>query len=96
MIIFSLVIYFSINYLSNSKSNLNVPIPNVLGETVKYLPPQSQNTLQHLDSSPVVKFVQDKLGALQQMSGDFPQKQITEIKKMVVEKIYQNVMNSIK
>ena len=81
MIIFSLIIFFSINYLSNSQSHLNVPLPDVLGQTVRYLPPQSQNTLQHLDSSPVVKFVQDKLKTLQQMSGDFPQKQITEIKK---------------
>lgn len=95
MIIFTVVVYFAINYFSRSKSYLNIPVPDVLGETVKYLPPQSRNALQHLDTSPVVKFVQDEFSTIQKMSGDFPQKQITEVKKMVVNQIYQNVMKSI-
>jgi hypothetical protein len=94
-IIFVLIVYFSISYFSNSTIKINLPIPNVLGTTIKYLPSSSQETLKNLPSSPVINFLQDKVDYIKKISGDFPQKQITEIKKMVVQSIYQNIMKSI-
>jgi hypothetical protein len=95
MIIFSVIVYSAINYLSHTRSRINLPVPNVLGETVKYLPPQSQDTLNHLDSSPAARFVQDKLDTIKKMSVDFPQKQFTDLKKLVVQNIYQQIMSSL-
>ena len=95
MVIFSVLVYFSIIYLSNSRSQINIPAPDILGTTVKYLPPQSQTTLKNLNTSPAFVYIQGKINYLKGQTNGFPQKQITDIKKMVVEKIYQNVMNSL-
>jgi hypothetical protein len=95
LLLFTAVIFLSINYLSRSSSKISFPVPDVLGETIKYLPPQSQNTLKNLPGSPAGRFIQEKIGIIKTMSGGFPQKQITDIKKLVVEKIYQSIMNSL-
>jgi len=95
MIIFITLVYFAVNYFSRSHHQIVLPIPNVLGETVNYLPPQSRDTLKNLQTFPVIIFIQGKLDLVKNISVDFPQKQITELKKMVVQNIYQNIMKSI-
>ena len=97
MIIFIIIIFFTINYLSGSQPKIYITVPpNILGESIKYLPPQSQSTLNHLNTTPAFIFIKDKIDYLKDQTDGFPQKQITEIKKIIVEKIYQDVMKSIK
>jgi hypothetical protein len=96
LLIFSLVVYFSIIYLSGS----NKPnIPSVLGETTTplydRLPPASRSALENLSSSPAIIFVQNKIELLKVETADFPQKQIRDIQKAVINKLYSNIIKNI-
>lgn len=95
MVIFIIVVYFAVSYLSHSNTSISLPAPDILGVTYHYLPPGSQEKLKNLNTSPAIIYIQDKFNLIKKMSGDFPQKQITEIKKALVQTIYQNVMKSI-
>jgi hypothetical protein len=95
MVLFILVVYFSINYFSRSQAVVNIPTPNILGTTYQYLPPSSRQTLENLHTSPAATYIQTQFNFIKGQLGDFPQKQITELKKLVVETVYQNIMNSL-
>lgn len=100
--IFAAVVYFAISYLSKNHQ-VSQPDPTVLGtegtkvKTItdslyQQLPPQSQKVLQNLDKTPPVVFVQDKLNYLKQQTNGFPDKQIAEIKKNVINSILQKYL----
>jgi hypothetical protein len=78
--IFGLIIYFSINYLSGTKSNLNTNInPKILGVNTE---PAITKVTQVYETykSQVIKFAND---------------QIIDIKKQVVTKVYDEIIKNI-
>lgn len=95
MLIFIAIIFIVINYLSGSKADIGLPVPNILGVTYQYLPESSRQTLENINTTSTAIYIQDKINYLKTQAGDFPQKQITELKKLVVQTIYQNIMNTI-
>ena len=80
--------------------------PAVLGEKIvlkpivdsayQKLPPKSRQQIENFSSLPAVNFFENKLAQLKEETNDFPQKQINDIKKAVVQKIYESVMKSLK
>lgn len=92
LLIFSLLVYFSIIYLSSGKTNLpTLPTPQL----IELLPPSSQNTLNNFSSTPQAKFINEKIAVLQQATIGFPEKQIKEIQKLVVNRLYSSILKSI-
>jgi len=92
LLIFSLVVYFSILYFSQGKTNLpTISLPPL----INFLPPSSQQTLYNLSSTPQAVFLQQKIDLLKSETADFPQKQIRDIQKAVVNKLYSNIIQNI-
>ena len=100
LIIFALVVFGSINYLSSqNKSPLvlgeNTEIKPIFDTFYQMIPSGSQEKINNLSSNQTVIFIQNKINQIKTETNGFPQKQIIEIKKAVVKEIYQNVMKSI-
>lgn len=104
LFLFAAIMYLSINYFSSNKNilsktdstTLGSEIPsNVLGAMYQQLPPQSRNTIENFSSLPQVKFIQDKITQLKSQTSDFPQKQITEIQKNIVQSVLKNYLSNL-
>jgi len=80
---FALIIYFSINYLSNSKSSLNTSLNtknlNILGINTEPVIIKAQETFE-IYKKQALKFVND---------------QFIDIKKQVVTKVYEEVIKNL-
>jgi hypothetical protein len=104
LLIFSLIIYFSINYFISQKNNsFSFPIDNTLAidEETKNnflpkiwqniyskLPENSRYQIEHLNQNPTIFYLQNQLNG-------FPQKQIKEIQKMIVKNVSDNIIKNI-
>lgn len=104
LLIFSLIIYFSINYFISQKNNsFSSPIDNTLAideETKNNFLPQflqniyskipenSRYQIEHLNQNPTIVYLQNQLNG-------FPQKQIKEIQKMIVKNVSDNIIKNI-
>ncbi len=113
LIIFSVIVFFTISFIANQKLNSSKKIdPSVyldedqsnfiLGKTTEIgndiyqsIPEESRNQLKNLNQNPAVIFIQEKINEIKEASQGFPQKQIKEIKKMVIQNIYENTLRSI-
>jgi len=74
----------------------------ILGKTTEIsnniyqsIPENSRKQLENLNQNQAVLFVQEKINSIKEASVDFPQKQIKEIQKMIIDNIYQNTLKSI-
>lgn len=74
----------------------------ILGKTTeisnniyKSIPENSRKQLENLNQNQAVLFVQEKINSIKEASVNFPQKQIKEIQKMIIDNIYQNTLKSI-
>lgn len=100
--VFFIILYLSITYLS-SQSPITIPNitdPTVLGEeTVNsvyhFLPQDSQKYLENLKQNDVIIYLQDKYKYFKDQSQDFPNRQIKEIKKAVIDTIYRDLINNL-
>ncbi len=100
LIIFFIVVYFAIIYFSSKQSpslvlGEHIELKPVVDNLYQKLPPASQQQINHLSDTPVIKFINSKIDQLKTETNGFPQKQIADIKKAVINQIYQNVMKSI-
>ena len=113
LIIFAVIVFFIISYISNQK--LNSPInfdPTVsldekqsnyiLGKTTEIgnniyqsIPEKSREQLENLNQTPAVIFIQEKINMIKDQTNGFPQKQIKELQKMMLNNLYENSMRSI-
>ena len=79
-VFFALILYFSINYLSGAKSNLNTNInPKILGVNTQPVIIKATQVFENYKSQ-VIKFAND---------------QIIDIKKQVVTKVYDEIIKNI-
>ena len=74
----------------------------ILGKTTEIssniynsIPEKSRKQLENLNQNQAVIFVQEKINSIKEASIGFPQKQIKEIQKMIIDNIYQNTLKSI-
>jgi len=74
----------------------------ILGKTTEIsnniyqsIPESSRKQLENLNQNQAVLFVQDKINLIKEASIGFPQKQIKEIQKMIIDNIYQSTLKSI-
>lgn len=113
LVIFSVILFFIITYISSQKSNSPQKIDSVLsideeqsnfilGKTTEIsnniyqsIPQDSRKQLENLNQSPPFIFIQEKINLIKEASNDFPQKQIKEIQKMVIQNIYENTIRNI-
>jgi hypothetical protein len=103
IIIFALIIYLSISLLSQPQGSSSVLgqqtsnpfLKEYFDKAYNALPPQSRSTLENYSSSPQALFVEEKINILKQETAEFPQKQIKEIQKAIVDQIYSNIIKNI-
>lgn len=103
VIIFTLIIYLSISLLSKPEHTASVLgqqtsnpfLKEYFDKAYNALPPQSRSALENYSSSPQAIFVEEKINILKQETAEFPQKQIKEIQKAIVDQIYSNIIKNI-
>jgi len=106
LIIFIIIVYFAIVYLSSSTT----PVPNILGEHIKlqepdlksttdklyqFLPEKSQKTLENLPAHPAIISLNQKFTQIKDQVSGFPQKQINQLKKQIIDQIYQDITKDL-
>jgi hypothetical protein len=80
----------------NTSMPVNPPQLKVIYDQVyNQIPPDSRRQLETINQSPVIISLQEKLTQFQNETNNFPQKQIVEIKKTIIQNVYQNLMNSV-
>ena len=113
LIIFGVIIFFLISFISSQKINSSKKIDTalsldeektgfILGKTTEIsnniyqsIPEGSRKQLENLNQSPAAIFIQEKINVIKEASQGFPQKQIKEIQKMVINNIYENTLRNI-
>ena len=78
-----------------SSSSAQIFFKKTLDSAYKNLPPKSQETIKNFDKNPIVITIQNNIDYLKKESKNFPQKQIKEIKKTIINSIYQDMMKNI-
>jgi len=85
LLIFFLIIIYSIGYLSNSNNfipiNFNIPLIN------DYLP--------RLQTSPAIISIQDKMNLIKNQGSSFIDNQVKEIKKIIIKKTADELIKNI-
>lgn len=59
------------------------------------IPENSRKQLENLNQNPAATLIQEKINLIKEQSQGFPQTQIKEIQKMIINNIYQNTLRSI-
>jgi len=59
------------------------------------IPENSRKQLENFNQNPAATLIQEKINLIKEQSQGFPQKQIKEIQKMIINNIYQNTLRSI-
>ncbi len=106
--IFSVVIYFLINFLSAqdqssvlSSTDSIGSTPDTLGGMVaqiditQYLPDYLSQRLTDLPKSSAIIYLQDQLNKYSSELNGFPQKQINDLKLQIINQLYQDAVKSI-
>lgn len=107
LLIFSLLIYYLFSYLSqniNHKQSQNDP--TVLGRqsqeqtdffTNLYfsLPEKSRQKLENFPQFPPYLYLEKQYSYLLNQANGFPQKQLNQVKKDIIQSIYQDLMKNI-
>ena len=78
-----------------SSSSAQLLLKNTIDTAYDKLPPKSRETIKNLDKSPLFITIQKNLDYLKKETENFPQKQIKEIKKAIINSIYEDMMKNI-
>ena len=90
LVIFSVAIFFAINYLTSSPGPKLYP-EDVLGDSTE-IPESINGIIKNISENPKYK---QAYTFIENQSRDFPQKQIKEIKLGVINSIYQDMVKSV-
>jgi len=107
LLIFSLLVYHLFSYLSqniNNKQSQNDP--TVLGQQNQQqsvffnnlylsLPASSRQKLENLHQFPPYLYLEKQYNYLLNQVDGFPQKQLNQVKKDIIQSIYQDLMKNI-
>lgn len=108
LLIFAVFFYFLVNYLSTQKqpifdptvlgdenTNSSTIVKDTFDQLYLKLPPNSRKTLENIGTNPVIIQAQKEIEKIKQQTDGFPQKQIKQIQKEVVDRLYQTILKSI-
>ena len=106
LFIFSLLLYYLFAYLGQSISQKHAkPDPTVLGQqsdsseffqdAYQSLSPTYRQKLENLNQFPPYLYLQGQYDYLLDQASGFPQKQINQIKKDIIQSIYQDLMKNL-
>jgi hypothetical protein len=111
LLLFFVFFYFLVSYLSTAKpkltidptlsfdetANIQTPIyiQNTFYSLYGLIPEKSRQTLENLNQNSVIINLQNQLAYLKGQTNGFPQKQITDIEKMIVKNVYDNMIKNI-
>lgn len=101
IIIFSLLLFFLIYYLSDSKNTSLSDTASVLGAQINIsgiydkIPEGSRHQLENINTSPAAKFLEQKYIEILKLTDGFPQKQIKEVQKILLKNAYENMLKNI-
>lgn len=95
LLIFILIFFISINFLSNHQSNLEDPtvlgestVNTFIGDVYQQLPESSRHQIENFNKIPLIHSIQDQLNG-------FPDRQIKEVQKALVKKISESMIKNI-
>ena len=111
LIIFFTLITIVINYFISNKptsvsgdptvlgdestSSSQLDLPNIAGSLYLQLPENSRHLLENYSKNPNFQFIQNKLNDIKIEANGFPQKQINDLKKDIINSIYHDLMKNI-
>lgn len=106
LIIFIIIIYFSIKFLdqqSNPTPNLIDPTSyvgknvggQILGAIYPKLPEDSRYQIEHFDQTTIGKFIKNSSTYISNQLNGFPQKQIKQFKKDLIKNISDDLIQDI-
>lgn len=106
LLIFTLIIYFSINWFSSQKKiNLNSDdITTLVDEETKKnffdnlyqrLPEHSRYQLEHFHETKIAVFFREKFQFIQNQLNGFPGRQIKELQKSIIKNVSENMIENI-
>jgi hypothetical protein len=108
LLIFSVFFYLLVNYLSSQKqpvfdptvlgdedTNSSMIVKDTFNELYKKLPPNSRETIENFGTNPVIIQAQKEIEKIKALTAGFPQKQIKELQKQLIDRLYQTVINNI-
>lgn len=72
-----------------------VDYQEIINSIYQQIPPQSREQLENLNRLPLYITIQQKIQQILPQFQDFPNKQIKEIKKEIINRIYQDIIKSI-
>jgi hypothetical protein len=67
----------------------------LLNPLYQQLPESSRQLIENYSNNPNLKFIQERLDSFKLEVNDFPQKQINDLKKRVINAVYQELMKGI-
>lgn len=67
----------------------------IVNNIYQQIPPKSREQLENLNRLPLYITIQQKIQQILPQFQDFPNKQIKEIKKEIINRIYQDIIKSI-
>ena len=107
LFIYLSISYFS-RYTNQKQA---VDDPTVLGEEIENatdinlkpffdqayqsLPPDSRQKLENINQIPAIIYTQEKIQYLRDQIKDFPRRQINQLKKEIIQDVYQGLMKDI-
>ena len=64
-------------------------------QTYQSLPPDSRQKLENINQIPAIIYTQEKIQYLKDQVKDFPRRQINQLKKEIIQSVYQDLMKDI-
>lgn len=91
LIIFFLIVIFSIRYLSSYTNPSSLDLPPIYN----YLPENTKQKISSIPSLPAIISIQNKINQIKCEGSSFINNQIKEIKKMIIKKTADELIKNI-
>lgn len=80
---------------TQATASSNLVITESLQNVYSLLPESSRHLIENFNESPLYQDAQKKIDYLRDQTQDFPAKQIKEIQKGIIDKLYRDIVNNI-
>lgn len=77
------------------KSSPDINLKPFFDQAYQSLPPDSRQKLENINQTPVIIYTQEKLQYLKDQIKDFPRRQINQLKKEIIQNVYQDLMEDV-
>jgi len=73
----------------------HINLKPLFDQAYQSLPPDSRQKLENINQIPVIIYTQEKLQYLKDQMKDFPRRQINQLKKEIIQSVYQDLMKDV-